>query len=85
MASTDDAATNREFAKANNAGFPILSDPGGNTAKAYGVLTDSGYAARWTYYIDRDGKIAHVDKKVDPYNAGKGIVERLRIMDVPHK
>lgn len=85
MASTDDAATNREFAKANDADFPILSDPDGSTAKAYGVLTDNGYAARWTYYIDRDGTIAYVDKKVDAYNAGKAIVERLQIMDIPKR
>ena len=85
MASTDDAATNREFAKANDADFPILSDPDRNTAKAYGVLTDNGYAARWTYYIDGDGKIAYVDKKVDAYNAAEGIIERLQIMDVPKK
>ena len=83
MASVDDAATNREFAQANAADFPILSDPDKTTAAAYGVLSEAGYATRWTFYIDRDGKVAHIDKKVNPLTAGEDIVQRLRVLGVP--
>lgn len=83
MASTDDPETNRKFAEANDADFPVLSDPGGETASAYGVGSPGGYAARWTFYIDRDGKIAYVDKRVKPLTAGADIAERLAALGVP--
>ncbi len=83
MASIDDAETNRKFAEANGADFPILSDPEKSTAAAYGVLSAKGYASRWTYYIDHDGKIAFVDKRVKPLTAGADIATRLDKLDVP--
>ncbi len=83
MASTDDAQTNRKFAAANDADFPVLSDPDGRAAGAYGVLSDMGYASRWTYYIDRDGKIAFVDKRVKAFTAGQDIATRLETLGVP--
>ena len=83
MVSVDDAETNRKFAEVNGADFPILSDPERNTAAAYGVLSSKGYASRWTYYIDRDGKIALVDKHVKPLTAGADIATRLEKLDVP--
>ena len=83
MASVDDAATLLAFAKENGADFPVLSDPEKATAAAYGVLTQAGYAARWTFYIDRDGKVAHIDKKVNPLTAGEDIAARLHLLGVP--
>lgn len=83
MASVDDAATNAEFAAANAADFPILSDPDRTAARAYGVLGEAGYAARWTFYIDRDGRIAHIDKSVSAFNAGADIVARLEQLGTP--
>lgn len=67
MASVDAAEGekgNAAFAKAHSARFPILSDPTKATAAAYGVLSERGFANRWTYYIDREGRIAFVDKEV---------------------
>lgn len=55
---------NRAFAKAHAARFPILSDPTKKTAAAYGVLSPAGYANRWTFYVDKDGRIAFIDKQV---------------------
>ena len=85
MASTDDAATNDKFAEANEADFPVLSDPDGSTADAYGVLSNMGYASRWTFYIDRDGKIAYVDKRVKALSAGQDIATRLEALSVPKR
>lgn len=82
MLSTDDLATNTEFARVNDADFPVLSDPDKIAANAYGVLGVAGYAARWTFYIDRDGKIAHIDKKISALNAGKDIAARLSELGV---
>jgi hypothetical protein len=41
------------------------------------VLGKRGFAARWTYYIDGSGKIAHIDKSVSPLTAAADIAERL--------
>ena len=63
----------------------MLSDPDRHAAAAFGVLSDIGYASRWTYYIDRDGKIAYVDKRVKALTAGQDIAKRLETLGVPKK
>lgn len=83
MASVDSPEDNRGFAEKNDATFPILSDPGKQTSEAYGVLSDRGYAQRWTYYIDPEGVIALIDRDVDPRTAGAELVANLRALDVP--
>ncbi len=63
-ASVDRPETNRQFAKSMGIDFPILSDPTTSVARAYGVLTPSGFPARWTFYIGIDGRIQRIDKHV---------------------
>ena len=84
MVSVDDAATNTAFARENAADFPILSDPDKSAARAYGVLGAAGYAARWTFYIDAAGRIAHIDKSVSALTAGADIAARLAALGVPN-
>ena len=57
---------NIAFAKEHGGNkFPLLSDPTKDTANAYGVLnTERGFANRWTFYIDKTGKIVAIDKDV---------------------
>ena len=57
---------NIAFAKEHGANkFPLLSDPTKDVANAYGVLnTERGFANRWTFYIDKTGKIVAIDKDV---------------------
>jgi len=57
---------NIAFAKEHGGNkFPLLSDPTKDIANAYGVLnTERGFANRWTFYIDKTGKIAAIDKDV---------------------
>ncbi len=72
MASTDPLEGERgniAFAKAYNADFPMLSDPNKDVAKAYGVLNQRGTAARWTFYIDKQGRIAFIDTGVSQRTA----------------
>jgi peroxiredoxin Q/BCP len=83
MASTDDADTNRRFAEANEATFPVLADPEKVTARAYGVLTMNLFASRTTFYIDPAGKILWVDDEVRPFLAGKDMAARLTALGVP--
>jgi peroxiredoxin Q/BCP len=63
--------------------YPILSDPGREVARAYGVLNDSGeYARRWTFYIGKDGKVLAIDREVKPRTAGEDITARLVALGV---
>jgi peroxiredoxin Q/BCP len=89
MASVDPLEENIKIAKATSvklgdrivekkeADFPMLSDPNKETAKAYGVLNERGTASRWTFYIDRNGRIAHIDKMVRPDTSAEDMVARL--------
>jgi len=76
-ASVDTADTNRRFAESLGLTYPILSDPGKEIARAYGVLGATGYASRWTFYIGADGRILDIDTKVSAASHGRDIVAKL--------
>lgn len=84
-ASVDEPEKNKEFAESLKLDYPILSDPSKEAAKAFGVLNERGMANRWTYYIDKNGKIAAVDQKVNTDNHGKDIAAKLKELNVAEK
>lgn len=73
---------NMAFAESENADFPLLSDPAKEVATKYGVLNDRGYANRWTFYIDKDGKIAEIDKAVKPATSAEDMLAKLEELGV---
>ena len=82
----DGPESNRKFAESLDLDYPILSDPTKQTARAYGVARMFGmYAARHTFYIGIDGKIAWIDRKVRPSSAGADLIERLESLGVPRR
>ncbi|HTM05571.1 MAG TPA: redoxin domain-containing protein [Vicinamibacterales bacterium] len=98
MASVDPLDDNIRFAKATTvdvigtgqkvekkeADFPLLSDPTKDTAKAYGVLAANGaFAQRWTFYIDRNGRISYIDKAIKPATSAEDMIARLGELKVP--
>ena len=90
MASVDDAETNRKFAEEHKADFPILADPDKTTAKAYGVIRtdvppERQLAARWMFFIDPDGRIAAIEKKVNAKTAGEDLAKKLQELGVKKK
>ncbi len=79
---------NKAFAAEHKADFPILSDPTKETAKTYGVLNvERGFANRWTFYIDKDGKIAYIDKEVNAHLATSAeyMADKLGELKVPQR
>ena len=85
-ASCDDADTNKRFAQSLGLDYPILSDPDRDTAKAYGVVAGEGkYAARWTFYIGKDGKLLFVDRGVKAGSHGEDVVAKLKELGVARK
>ena len=99
MISVDPIEKNTEFAKATSvtlgqganaqvvekkeADFPLLSDPTKDTAKAYGVLNDRGVANRWTFYIDKNGKISYIEKMVKPETSAEDMLTKVAELKVP--
>ena len=89
MASVDALEENIKFAKATSvklgekvvekkeADFPMLSDADKSVAKAYGVLNERGTASRWTFYIDRNGRIAAIEKMVRPETSAEDMIAKL--------
>jgi peroxiredoxin Q/BCP len=77
MASVDPLDQNIGFAKENKADFPLLSDPTKATATAYGVLNERGMSNRWTFYIDKSGKIAAIEKTVRPATSAEDMIAKL--------
>jgi peroxiredoxin Q/BCP len=74
---------NKAFAESEKADFPILSDPGKETATAYGVVhPERGFAMRWTFYIDKDGRIAAIDKAVKPQTSAEDMIAKLEELKV---
>lgn len=85
-ASTDPVEKNKEFAKSLDLDYPILSDPEGTNAKAFGVLTPDGKAAsRVTFVIGKDGKILAVDDKVKTEAHAQDLAKQLEKLGVAHQ
>jgi peroxiredoxin Q/BCP len=101
MASTDSVEDNTKFAQATQvtlngragqtvvdkkeADFPLLADPTKATATAYGVLTTRGVAARWTFYVGRDGRITAIDKAVRPATSAEDMIAKLGELSVARR
>ena len=81
-ASVDDADTNTKFAKSLDLDYPILSDPGKATSKAYGNLGANGMAKRWTYYIDKEGVVREIDKSIKTVNAAPDVAAKLKELKI---
>jgi peroxiredoxin Q/BCP len=65
------------------ADFPLLSDPTKETAKAYGVLNEqAGFANRWTFYIDKNGRISYIEKVVKPATSAEDMIAKLGDLNV---
>ena len=77
MASVDVVEDNARFAESEKADFPLLSDTDKSVATRYGVLAQRGIANRWTFYIDKNGKIAYIDRAVNPETSAEDILGRL--------
>ena len=82
MASVDPLDKNRAFAKKTAADFPMLSDPGKQTAKDYDVLNFFGVASRITFYISKQGRILKIDEDINPETAAQDIAKNLQALNI---
>jgi peroxiredoxin 2/4 len=80
--SVDDTETHRRWIAEvlGEVSFPLLADPGGAIASAYGVLlAREGVAARATFAIDPAGVIQYA--AVHNLNVGRSISELVRVLE----
>lgn len=65
--SRDSEDSHRKFRQSHQLPFPLVADESGSVQDAYGVPSKvPGIAARVSFLVDRQGKIAHVWPDVDP-------------------
>lgn len=64
--SRDSEASHSEFLKKHELPFPLVSDEPGAVQAAYGVPSRLGMAARVSFLVDAQGRIARVWPDVDP-------------------
>lgn len=90
--SGDTAATQAKFKKEHKLGYTLLADDKGEVAKKFGVPVKAGGTitvggekitrgvsiARWTFVIDKQGHIAHIDSKVNPTQDSKKVQEVVK-------
>lgn len=84
--SVDDTRSHAGFARKYQLPFPLLSDPDGHTAAAYGSLLNLGLlrlARRHTFIIAPDGRIAARFDKVDPAHHAEEVARVLRALQHP--
>jgi len=85
-ASVDVPDYNKKFAESLNCDYPILSDADKSVAKAYGVVHENrAVPERWTFYIDKDGIIRAIDKKVVTANAAPDVAAKLKELGIASK
>jgi len=77
--SLDSVESHKKFKDKYNLPFPLLSDKEKRIATAYGVLKEGGASAnRFTFIIDRNGKIAKIFPKVDVSVHSEEVAAALR-------
>jgi peroxiredoxin Q/BCP len=90
--SGDSVKNHKLFKKVHKLPFTLLADEEGKVAKKFGVpLTKGGTfkykgedlvrgvtAARWTFVIDKSGKIAMINNKVNPGEDSKKIIDTVK-------
>ena len=73
--SLDSPESHRRFREKYKLNFPLLTDEGGEAAKALGVLGDRGVANRVTFLLDPVGRVAKVYPDVSPESHADEILE----------
>jgi len=77
---------NKVFAESLKLDYPILSDFDKKVAEAYGVVHEGrAFPERWTFFIDKEGVIKEIDKKVSTKEHGKDIAKKLDELGVAKK
>jgi peroxiredoxin Q/BCP len=81
--SLDSVESHKKFCAKEGLNFKLLADTGHKVADAYGSLTNLGlvkFAARHTFLIDPNGKIAKAYTSVDPLKHSGEVLAELDVL-----
>ena len=84
--SLDSVESHARFAENHGLPFPLLSDADGEVATRYGCLTKfmgMTVAARHTFLVDPEGKLARIYRKVDPDTHAEEVIADLKALQGP--
>ena len=84
--SVDSVDSHKKFCAKEGLNFKLLADSDGKVSDAYGSLTNFGvvkFAARHTFLIDPNGKIAKAYTSVDPARHSEEVLAALDRMQKP--
>lgn len=82
--SGDSVNSHKQFCAKESLNFKLLADTGHRVMDSYGSLTNLGlvkFAARHTFVIDPNGKIAKVYTSVDPAKHSEEVLAELDILE----
>jgi polyhydroxybutyrate depolymerase len=65
------------FGQAGKYSFPVLADPDGAVARAYGCLRLDGRSERWTFLIDAKGTLLAISKNTTAQTQGQDLARML--------
>ncbi len=82
--STGPAERHRAFARRHALPFVLLSDEGGEMARAFGVLRD-GHAVRSTFVLDHDLRVRRAFREVTPRGHARQVLDFVRLMTEAHR
>jgi peroxiredoxin Q/BCP len=87
--SVDDVASHKQFAEEHSLPFTLLADSTKETAKSYGVLRSvlgiMEIAARETFIIDPQGRIAKHYAAVDPKGHSQAVLTDLKALQAKQR
>ncbi len=78
--SLDSPESHRRFRDKHGLNFPLLTDEGGEAAKALGVLGGRGVANRVTFLLDPAGRVTKAYPDVSPETHADEILEDARTL-----
>jgi len=84
--SVDNVDSHKKFCAKEGLNFKLLADADYKVSGAYGSLINLGlvkFAARHTFLIDPDGKIARVYTSVDPAKHSQEVLAELDVLKKP--
>lgn len=81
--SVDSADSHRKFCLKEGLSFKLLADTGYTVSKEYGTLTEMGFthAARNTFLISPDGRIARIFNDVNPAEHSAQVLAALTALE----
>jgi peroxiredoxin Q/BCP len=76
--STDHISVHRDFTERFKIPFPLLSDPDGALARAFGVPLEAGTTRHYTFFIDKRGTIKKSWQNVRAWGHSAEVLEYVR-------